>query len=141
MIAIVALVLGVSALRSRQEVSGDEAVRAVDGLGYRLEWRRAPQPPGVERVLAGRATDPHGVAVNFALVLYDGPAYEEGSRRKPLPVVAHSAHGDSSCANYTLVTDASDRSVTERTRARRGDMSYRIDRALQHSAPAYHCVG
>jgi hypothetical protein len=138
-IAIVALVLAASALRSRHEVSGDEAVRALEGLGYRLEWRRAPRPPGVERLLAGRATDSHRVAVNFVVAVYDGPAYEEHSTSRPLPVVAHAAHGDSSCANYTLVTDASDPSVTQRTRARRGRMRYRIERALDDFAPGHQC--
>jgi hypothetical protein len=92
-VAVLVLIFGARALKDRHQASAGEVIPALRSLAYRYEWRRAPRPPGVEGVLAGRAIDRHGVALNFVVAVYDGPTYEQQSPRKPLPVVAmlHSA--------------------------------------------------
>jgi hypothetical protein len=139
-LATLGLIAGIETVGDRHEVSGDEVPRALRALGYRYQWRRAPRPRGVDRVIAGRAVDSRGVALDFAVAVHDGPAYEASPAEQPLPVVRHAA-SRSSCANYTLVDDASDPSATRRTRARRSRMRNRIEDALDDLVPGRHCEG
>jgi hypothetical protein len=117
-------------------VSGDELVPSLRATHYRFTWRKVPRPPGVERVVAGRATDSRGTTVDFAALVYDG--IPEG---EPTPVVAHASDSSFGCANYRLLSNAQDASISLRMRSRRGDIERTIEDALKAHVRGYHCLG
>lgn len=129
-----ALAVALPGCGPHDDVSAGDVLPALRTLGYTYKWRRVARPPGVEKVLAGRATDRRGTTLDFVVAVYDG--FPKG---QPLPVVPH---GEGlSCANYALVDNSADPELSAGRRDRRIEMSARIDRALKRLAPGYHCEG
>jgi hypothetical protein len=119
----------------RHGVAGDAVVPALKSTGYRFAWRRAPRPPGVERVVAGRATDADGASLDFAIAIYHGDP-----NGQPLPVVAH-ATGGISCANYTVIDNVGERSASGSLSKRRISIDVRLEEALKRQTRGYVCEG
>jgi hypothetical protein len=111
------------------EVHKGEVVPVLKGLhGYNIKFRRVPLPEGADDVVAGRATGPRGAVVDFAVIVGDVGAFEEGSQE---PAIPHMTSGTTGCANaetyFSTPPSGSSKAVVDESVEIEGAIQNRVD--------------